>query len=281
MMTPSTSIARVLLPLFVACVTALFTGCTTAPYAERRSLDDSTTLQPLGSIDAAKLLPFTSSAGSFLPTLSDNLDEGERVPFKFEETRDGWAWSLKKLRVIYYKSTPEGTVITREDDLDEEVAVTYSPAIPVLPNTLTQGKPVKGTTQMVVRNLDSGTINNKGKCEYTIELLGRHNIWTPRGIVDAVIIRNKRKITLSLVNVDVSITTAYAYAPLAKTPIKGAPIGQVGESVHQVIKLGVFEDDSDEELRIAPDSGKPLFRAKPSHTQPAATQPATSPAKSP
>ena len=267
-------------PLILAFALSLLTGCVSQPYADRSGpLDDPATLQKIPTIEAVKLLPLTPSEGSFMPTLTENLEDDERVPFRFTSTADGWAWSLKDLRVIYYKATPEGTVITREDDLEEEVAVYYDPAIPILPNNLAADAPIKGTTNMVVKGINSGNVQNKGKCDYTVELLGRHNIWTPRGVIDAVIIRNTRAITLKFVTVTVSITTAYAYTPLAKSPAKGASVGQVGERVHQIIKpLGLFEDESNEELRLAPDKGKPIYNPKPVTTQPS-TQPRMEPAK--
>ncbi len=170
--------------------------------------------------DVAKLFPLKPRQGVY--RITQGADKGKDVPFTLEKVDDDqWKLTYKDQQVTYFKTSDKGLLITREDDFGENVQVTYEPAINCLPVGLSKDKPFEGKTQMTVRK-PSGETRDSGTCQYTVTFEGVQRVKTPAGASEARIIRNVRKLDLSLANVTVDIFSAYA-----------VPQGEVIERVEQ------------------------------------------------
>ncbi len=164
------------------------------------------------------------------------------LPYRLEPLGPSrWRWTLDSVRVAYISQTDEGTiVIDREEELSKGVSVEYQPALVLLPQYISQGLVVHGSSQMVVRNLVDGTVRDRGLCSYTIQLLGAQKVTSPFGTRDAYIIKTIRNIKLSLASSLVLIEVGYI-------PHRGWIMEGIQEST-RVLQL--FEAKAYERLRL-------------------------------
>jgi hypothetical protein len=145
------------------------------------------------------------------------------------------------VRVVYISQTDEGTiVIDREEELSKGVSVEYQPALVLLPQRISQDLVVRGSSQMVVRNLVDGSVRDRGLCSYTIQLLGAQEITGPFGSREAYIVKTIREIKLSLASSLVSIEVGYI-------PYRGWVMEAIQETT-RVLQL--FETRAYEHLRL-------------------------------
>ncbi len=186
------------------------------------------TTSGLTAEDIRRLFPLEPRQGVY--RITKGPDAGKDLNFDLQQVEDGqWRLTYEGLQATYFKASPQGLLITREDDFGEKVQVTYDPAINCLPLGLSKDTPFQGKTRMTVRG-PNGETRDSGSCDYTVTLLGKQRVTTPAGGFDAVVIRNIRTLDLAMADVVVDITSAYA-----------APQGEVIEHVDQKTQaLGLF-----------------------------------------
>lgn len=116
-----------------------------------------------------------------------------------------WRYELEATHVVFFEVTENGDLtVTHEQDLGENVDVRYTPALVMLPGTLRIGQPLEDACDVVVTNLKTGGIRDRGRCVYTRELIGpaaeRPDTW---------LVRCTRTLDLRLARADVTIETTY------------------------------------------------------------------------
>lgn len=191
-------------------------------------------------IETASLFPLEKARGRF------RIVEGEQDGLDFEwnlkPAPHGWIYSYEGLqRVWLVKDAQDALRITREDDLDEEVQVTYEPGLLMLPRLIRSEVEETETATMVVRSLDGRELRSTGICSNTITVVGRQKVNTPAGDFMAILVRSHRRIQLPIASVEVEILSAYV-------PGKG----QVAERVTQKIRaLRFFDMEEGREVRLA------------------------------
>ena len=186
-------------------------------------------LAPVTAQAAATLFPLKPTTGQFRIVEGD--DAGDDFHFSLTPDVKGWKFTYDQRQVTYLQPAADGALlITREDSLDDGVAVTYTPPIVALPANLTPRVPFKGQCQAVIRNLDDHSEVTRGSCRYQVELLGMQKVTTPAGTFKAAIVRVHRGLNLGMADVTVDILTAY---------VPGR--GQIAERVDQTtVALGLF-----------------------------------------
>ncbi|MCX5658939.1 MAG: hypothetical protein NTW19_04365 [Planctomycetota bacterium] len=201
----------------------------------------SVTIAATQPVKGADLFPLRKAAGMYDITRDDKLTPG--VPYKLEpDAANGWTLAIGDLRVVNLRLDPDGSVlVTREDELGDNLSVTYTPAIRMLPATLTPSQPQEFDCQLVVRSMKDQSVRDKGDCRYTVEYLGTQQVQTPAGEFTAAMVRTTRQMNLNLASVRVTMLTAYV-------PEKGVVVQRV-EEVRRM--LGLFSSKSSEESRLA------------------------------
>lgn len=193
--------------------------------------------QPL---KGAELFRLHSAEGAYDIAHDDALTPN--VPYTLTpDEQGGWILSIGELRRVYMREEEGAVLVTREEELDENVSITYTPALRMLPASLTLNRPQEFDCQVVVRNLKDQSVRDKGDCRYSVEYIGEQRVQTPSGEHVASIVRSTRQINLNLASVRVALQTAYV-------PARGAVVQRV-EEVRRM--LGLFSSRSVEESRLA------------------------------
>lgn len=116
-----------------------------------------------------------------------------------------WRYELEDTRVVFLEVNADGgIVVPREQDLEENVEVTYTPALVMLPGKFTVGEPHKDECGVAITNLKTGEIRDRGRCAYTRELIG-----PAAGMPNAWLVRGTRHLDLGLATADIVIETTY------------------------------------------------------------------------
>jgi hypothetical protein len=211
-----------------------------AASAHQIALSLAAATRPSGSVSGIELLPLAAHAG--VVEVTEGYKHPRQVDYRMEADEDGqWRLSTDGTGVVYFRKGNDGAVeITREDDMGENVAVSYEPPIVGVPTALVPGKMVRGSVNMTVRNLKNGHVRDAGRCDYTVELLGRQEVTTPAGRFDAYVIRSTRTIELKHARSQVTIQGWYV-------PAKGEVLEHVKELT---TALGVLEFQSEQVTRL-------------------------------
>lgn len=225
----------VLLMLVSGCAT---TGDTTAaPPASTGNLELRQEAKPIAGL---KLNPLKARSGAVTyvegdrkgKTAATTLAQGEGVTWK-DVTQD--------IHTMVMKDDGGKLVMLSEEDVAENVAITYEPPFVLLPEKVAMGEKVTGETLMTVNHLKTGSKRDSGPCRYVVELLGMQTIQTPAGTFEAYVFKTTREIDLSLANVTVTIHTAHV-----------PEVGIVMTRVEQKTKaIGIFTMNKKEESRKA------------------------------
>jgi len=197
---------------------------------------------PAGAVTATQLLPPQSREATFAWT--DGPAQGQTCGLQFEPSDAGaFIATLEDQNVSRLEQMGGAWLLTGEDDLDEQVTITYDPPLLVLPAEMKVGEPFATECNMTVRNLDSGAPRDRGTCAVEIELLGRRTIDVAGVAAEVFVVRSTRRLDLKLADVTVTITTSYQ-----------PQVGVVAEHVHRHVKaIGLFERTVEEaRVVIAP-----------------------------
>lgn len=194
-------------------------------------------------ISASQLHPLAARDGRIQIVVDDQTPMA--VGYRLEQVGDQpgkWRWVLDGIRTIYLTNNPDGAIaISREDELSEEVSVDYEPALVFLPARMAMGEPFKGVCQMTVRNLKTGSVRDRGSCNYQIELLGTRAAHTPARTSKAHVVQSQRRIELRLAQVQIKSETEFV-----------AHRGWAAERIHRVTEvLGMFASTRTEKLTLA------------------------------
>ncbi len=192
-------------------------------------------------IASTQLYPLSRRAGSIDRTV------GTRSPttirYRLDPTgKKQWRLTLETVRVVHLQQADDGSLlITEEEELAEDVSVTYTPPIVMLPVHLSMNQPINQETHMTVRKRKGGAIQDQGRCRYHTELLGSKAVVTPTGTFNAWIVRTRRNIELQMAQVAVTSDTAY---------VPGR--GWVLERITRVTRpMNLFEVTQTEALQLA------------------------------
>lgn len=189
-------------------------GCTRPAKIDRPSsqvLNDPAATQPATLVDATDIFEFSPHKGAYLISVAGK--PGVEAPYRFEpDKNDAWRLVIEGKRTTYLKLDDDDQfVITREDDLEEGVAVKYEPPIVMLPEELDPASPFEGKCKMTVTNLKDGSAKAKGTCGYTVALVAMQNLITPAGEFPVYLVRTRREMKLTLATSTVVTTTAIAH----------------------------------------------------------------------
>lgn len=198
------------------------------------------TTGPAQAIHAGDLFVLRRLAGAY--DITRNEATTSAVPFTLEpHAQGGWVLSVGELRRIYLSAQADGSVVVaREEDSRENVAVTYTPTLRMLPSRLTPHHVEEFDCQMVVRDLKDQSVRDKGDCRYSVEYLGEQRVQTPAGEFTAHMVRSTRQMNLNLASVRVTILSAYV-------PQRGNVLERVEETRRM---LGLFSSKATEESRL-------------------------------
>lgn len=152
-----------------------------------------------------------------------------------------WQQITQGIRSMTLTNTDGQLMLLGEEDVSENVAITYAPPIVLLPAKVTAGHKHQGTSKMTVKNLKTGAHRDSGPCNYTVELLGVQQITTPAGKFEAYVFRTVRQIDLSLAKVKVTIITAHV-------PERGIIMTRVEQNTRA---LGFISMNKKEEWQLA------------------------------
>jgi hypothetical protein len=227
---------------FVNCFLIILAGCTTAvtaPIPDATGAADRTLRAEAKPIDGATLNPLAARSGR-IEYVEGKL-KGKVVLVTLEREGDGWKETTQGVHAMVMHEDAGALVMTREEDVEENVAITYDPPFVLLPREVAMGKKVEGMTTMTVKNLKTGSKRDSGPCQYTVELLGTQTIETPGGTFEAYVFKTVRQIDLSLAKVTVTIHTAHV-------PYKGIVMTRVERHTKAV---GIFSMNAVEESRLA------------------------------
>lgn len=157
------------------------------------------------------------------------------------EGNDNWHITLQGVRATTLQQTPNGAIqITREDEHNEGVWVTYDPPMVLLPARVAMDSPIEHRTRMTVHNRTNGSLRDQGWCTYQIELLGRKTTNTPMGLKEVYVMRTTRQIELQLADVQVVSETTY---------LPG--VGWLSERINRITKpMRLFEVHQTESLQL-------------------------------
>lgn len=235
----SPRIAR-LVPLLI--LLALAAGCATTsdgPIATTSSASSDRGIRPVVKpIDGLRLNPLAARSGAVVYV------EGERKGATATTTLaksegDTWQDMTKDIHKMVIKDDAGALVMLSEEDVAENVAITYDPPFVLLPKKVVMGEKVTGQTTMTVNYLKTGKKRDSGPCHYVVELLGMQTIDTPAGSFDAYVFKTTREIDLSLAKVNITIHTAHV-----------VDVGIVMTRVEQKTKaIGIFSMNKTEESR--------------------------------
>ncbi len=190
---------------------------------------------PNRSFSALELQPMREGSWRFEVTEGPRTGKVLTATVKSDGLRR-WRYELEATRVVFFEITENGDLtVTHEQDLEENVDVRYTPALVMLPQTLSVGQPLEDACDVVITNLKTGGIRDRGRCVYTRELIGpaaeQPNTW---------LVRCNRTLDLRLAKADVTIETVY---------LPGE--GMVTERVAQETKpLGLFTIKKAEALKL-------------------------------
>ncbi len=189
--------------------------------------------------DIVALFPLRADKGRFQIVEGD--DDGYVFGWRLEPVGQGWVFTYEGYQQVWLRAEADGALrIVREDDLDEEVQVTYEPALLMLPTKLEIGEAISETVTMTVRSLDGSQLRSVGTCINTVTLLGVQTVSTPAGAFEAVIVETRRQVQLPIARVEVQIISAF---------VPGR--GQVAERVVQKVRaLGLFDTEEVREERL-------------------------------
>ncbi|WP_432800108.1 hypothetical protein [Poriferisphaera sp. WC338] len=164
---------------------------------------------PFREITARKLMPNKSTKGSY--TEAANEQKGKVYAYSYEKTADGLILTIEGVRRSYYRWAKDGALWTyRDDDLKENVRVTYDPGILILPKELKKKPEVKGEAKVEVYSLSSGEKRASGSMKYEVVAIWESKLDLPAGTFDCYIVREKRDLNLDLAMVTVTLDTGYA-----------------------------------------------------------------------
>jgi hypothetical protein len=228
------AIVSVVLGLALAAV-----GCKSKPRVEDEPQRSAATQPAFAEpVRTAPLLAFRQEPRRFVVTLGPR--KGQILASTLTEAGGGrWRFDLENTRTVYLQQTDSGTYVEREIDVEEQVEVLYEPALQMVPDTLTPGRPQSNEVTMIVRNLADGRERDRGSCSLTCEYVGTRAVDTPAGEFEAHVVRATRNIDLKLAKVTVEIETAYVMNE-----------GTFVELIHRDTKaLGLFSIKTEEELR--------------------------------
>lgn len=214
-------------------------GCQTSPSTRSwPALLDPSILRDVETISADDLLPPNGQSTHFLYTLGPH--HGQRVLYELAPQADHWLATVAERSSGRIFRDDVGLTMDREIDFKEQVKVVYDPPLLLLPAQLSMNQPIVTTCRMQVRNLQNGEIKTEGTCETQIELLGQAEIETPAGVMEAHLVRTRRKLALSLAQVRVQIIEAY---------VEGQ--GLVARRIDRKTKaLGLLTTQREDEMRL-------------------------------
>jgi len=199
---------------------------------------------PMESVETSQandLIPFVLRQGACVVKIGKK--SAREVDYQFEALEDGrWKSTVEGVHIVYLQRGERGeTLLPREDDLLENVIVTYSPALPVLPAEWGDDRAVEGAVDMVIKNAKTGLVREKGTCSYRVELVGKQRIKTPDGEFDTIVVRETRHIRLKLAKSDVTVVNWYV-------PGKGEVAEHVTESTKA---LGILGGKKESDMRLS------------------------------
>lgn len=209
--------------------------------ATTQPVQDEEPIQPVDPATVVNLLPLEKREGSCVVKIGKK--SSREVDYLLEPSEDNtWRSTIEGIRVVYFSKGEKGEILLpREDDLAENVQVSYHPALQILPGTWADGRAVEGASDMEIKNAKSGLVREKGTCTYRVELVGRQKVDTPAGTFDAILVRETRHIRLKLAKSDVTVLNWYV-------PGKG----EVAEHVIESTKaLGFLGGKKESDTRIS------------------------------
>ena len=202
---------------------------------------DKSTLSPAPPITAARLYPLARYEGQISIQSGNHPAQTHRYRLDNTAGNDKWRINLKDTRAIYLQQTAHGAIqVTREDEHNEGVWVTYDPPMVLLPARVAMDSPIEHRTRMAVHNRTNGSLRDQGWCTYQVELLGRKTANTPMGLKEVYVMRTTRQIDLKLAEVQVVSETTY---------LPG--VGWLSERVDRITKpMRLFEVHQTESLEL-------------------------------
>ncbi len=191
-----------------ACALAA-TQLATPAQAEDHPVQPITADQAPGGRD---LMPMHDRTGEY--SIQPEDKPAQRTPFHLQpkgpKGDDLWRLTLENKAATFFQPDPDGNImIPCEDDLGENVEMTYTPALKMLPGQWPKGLVVEGDVKMLVKNIKTGGVREKGHCKYRVELLGRQRVSTPAGDFDTYLVRETRHIFLQMAKADSICDTWY------------------------------------------------------------------------
>jgi hypothetical protein len=153
--------------------------------------------------------------------------------------------TLEGKQVSHLGLTDDGDLLTsREDDMEEQVEVSYSPAL-TQPARMETGKAFTGKSQMTIRRMKDGSIRDQGECQYEVVLLGRQSVTTPAGPFDAYVVRTTRTLRLKLARVTVVSLDAFVDGKgsvVQNSTVTIRPLGLMGVTSKEEYRLARWEE---------------------------------------
>lgn len=151
--------------------------------------------------------------------------------WRMEERIDG---ESEPRLVEHYARAPNGRVVlTRSFDHVEGVVTWFDPPLVVLPASLSPGETFRQTLTLRVYPIaDQGRLQDQGEAEQEITFEGVQRIVTHRGAVDAALVREAFRVSLSAAKVERTTERWYS-----RDTADGAAAGLVGERWEQVVRF--------------------------------------------
>ena len=212
----------------------------TAQKPAGNSAEDGPIVSQVKSIDGAELNPL--KPGSARITYTQGSHKGKTVTMTTQAGEgDIWIQAVESIRTMKLRQVDGQCLMPSEEDVTENVSITYAPPFVLLPARVEAGHKHQGKTTMTVSNLKTGKERDRGPCSYTVELLGMQTIATPAGRFEAYLFRTVREIDLSLAKVKVTIHTAHV-------PERGIVMTRVEQNTRAI---GFISMNKKEEWRLA------------------------------
>lgn len=213
----------------IVCLLCAFAlvGCAAPSQPPKLIKDPTPGPSAITPVRADRLMPRNDATGSFEVMVGPN--KGKIRPFTRTFKNNHWIIVEKGDHRGFYRQDSEGRIILdREDDFNEQVQVDYKPGIVILPPVLGDGDALpRGKVQMIVKNLKTGKIRDRGTCTYQVTAVTEKKITTPAGTFRGYVVEQKRHLNLSLAKVDLTIHTGYV-------PGKGTVMDALWQTMHAV-----------------------------------------------
>lgn len=161
-------------------------------------------------VKAEQLMPLESSESVYLA--KEGPDKGKKVPVTLERRDDRWVLTQKGLMWHELQRDTQGNIlILREADLRHNRQIEYNPPIILLPSQVDSNTSLTGKTQITIKSVRTGSVIDRGDCEWRLDFVGIQSVETLVGTFPAYHLKATRHIRLALVKTLVTVDFDYAF----------------------------------------------------------------------